>query len=245
MKGGTLDIETFPGVWRSFADNTYEARLMKEVKPNMPASFSFKPYGKGKVVTRGVWQYPNTKAFLKDLWKVFDENDFIIGHFVKNFDYRQSQTFFGQFGLPAPSKTKFYCTKEITKRNFKLPAYKLKYCLIFFGIGAKMETGGEELWFGAEAGNPKDRAKMLRYNENDTIQTDLFFKWLVKKGYTEAPGSIYYSKENGCPRCHGHNMENRGEKASAEGVRKQYCCRDCGKRPMDIEVLRPWSIPII
>lgn len=240
MKGGTLDIETFPGIYRSFANNFYEAGLMQEVQPVLPASFSFKPYKKGPTITKGVWEYETTEAFLWDLWKIFDENDFIIGHFVKNFDHRQSNTFFAQFGLSAPSKTNFYCTKEITKKHFKLPSYKLKYCLKFFGIGYKMETGGDQLWFETELGDPKARAKMLRYNRNDTVQTEKLFIFLVENGWTDAPGSKYYTKESGCPRCGSHDMESRGEKPSKEGWRRQYCCRTCGKRPMDASVVRPW-----
>lgn len=233
MKGGTLDIESFPGTWRSFANNTYEAQLMREVVPNMPASFSFKPYKKGPTVTKGVWEYETTEAFLWDLWKVFDENDFLIGHFVKNFDHRQSNTFFAQFGLPAPSKCKFYCTKEITKRHFKLPSYRLKYCLVFFGIGIKLETGGEELWFRTEAGDPTARAKMLRYNRNDTVQTEKLFLFLVENGWTPAPSSTVYVPNGPCVRCGVtglKNMQSRGDQPRADGWVHGYQCKSCGKR---------------
>lgn len=239
-KGGTLDIESFPGTYRSFGHNMYEAVLMREDKPVLPASFSYKPYLKGPVVTRGVWQYKDPVDFVWDLWHIFNDNDFLIGHYVKAFDHRQSNTFFAQFGLPAPSKTEFHCTKEIAKKNFKLPSYKLKYCLVFFGIGTKLETGGEELWFLTEAGDPVARAKMLKYNRNDTVQTEKLFQFFVDGGWTEPPGHKYYSKKNGCPRCKGHDMESRGKKPSPEGWRKQYCCRTCGKRPMDEEVLEPY-----
>lgn len=241
LKGGTLDIESYPGTWRAFVDKMYETRVLKEVTPHMPASFSFKPYRGGPTVTRGVWEYKNTKEFLWDLWDVFNDNDFLIGHFVKNFDHRQSNTFFAQFGLPAPSKTTFYCTKEITKKHFKLPSYSLKYLLAFFGIGLKLETGGEELWFKTEAGDPKARKKMLTYNKNDTVQTEKLFLFLVDGGWTEAPGSRYYTKENGCPRCHSHDKENRGFSKDADGVRRQYLCKNCGKRPRDEELVMRWD----
>lgn len=171
LRGGTLDIESFPGRWRTFADNTYEAKLISEVSPNTPASFSFKPL-KGRVITRGVWEFKTPKAFMSELWKVFDENDFIIGHNIKRFDRTQSNTFFAQCGLPAPSPCKYEDTLTIVKRHFRLPSYRLKYCLTFFGIGTKLETGGDSLWVGAEEGNIQDRARMLRYNQNDTIQTE-------------------------------------------------------------------------
>ena len=232
MKGGTLDIESYPGTWRTFANNIYEAKLMREEKPIMPASFSFKPYGRGGIITRGVWEYKNQKAFMKDLWRIFDENDFLIGHNVKKFDHLQSNTFFTQFGLPAPSKvSEYHDTMLVAKKNFRLPSYSLKYCLRFFGIGSKMETGGEALWFACESGDPKAQRLMLRYNQNDTVETEKLFRFFVANGWTPKPGAKYYVPGEGCIRCGEENMESRGSNVPrAEGLVSGYMCKSCGKR---------------
>lgn len=231
MKGGTLDIESYPGTWRTFADNTYEARLMREEKPNMPASFSFKPYGRGKTITKGVWEYKNPREFMKELWKVFDANDFLIGHNVKKFDHLQSNTFFAQFDLPNPSPCVYFDTMKIARKNFRLPSYSLKYCLRFFKIGHKMETGGESLWFACEAGDPRAQRMMLRYNQNDTVETEKLYMFFVAHGWTEKPGAKYYVKGQGCVRCGQDDMQSRGNKVpTKEGLVHGFMCKTCGKR---------------
>lgn len=232
LRGGTLDIESYPGSWRTFANNTYEAKLMREVTPNMPASFSFKPWGRGKTVTRGIWQYENPRDFMIDLWKVFDESDFIIGQNVKRFDHTQSNTFFTQFDLPNPSQvSEWHDTMLIARKNFRLPSYSLKYLLKFFRIGFKIETGGEELWFLCEAGDKHAQTKMLRYNQNDTVETEKLFKYFVENGWAPEPGAKYYTPGNGCIQCKSQNMQSRGKDIGrANGLVDGYMCKDCGKR---------------
>jgi hypothetical protein len=242
MRGGTLDIESFPGTWRTFADNTYEARLISEVSPNMPASYSFKPF-RGKPVTRGIWMYRNPRDFMIDLWKVFDENQYIVGHNVKRFDRTQSNTFFAQFGLPAPSPCQYEDTMLIVKKHFRLPSYSLKYCLQFFEIGAKMETGGDSLWKGAEQGNVRDQAKMLRYNRNDTVQTDKLWLYLANNGWVTLPWAKVHTKNGPCPRCKGTEWMKRGVKPMVQGLTQYYSCKQCNKQ-LPGEVIQEWSARI-
>jgi len=228
--GGTIDIETYPGEYRAFADNMYEAKLMKETKPIAPASFSYKDWFSNKTITKGVWDYPTELDFVKALWKVFDENDFIVGQNVKKFDNKQSNTFFGQFGLPKHSPVKFVDTMLIAKQHFRLPSYSLKYLLVFFKIGLKLETGGESLWFACEEGDPKARKKMLVYNKNDTIQTELLAKFFIEKGYAKLPDKkTTYVIGEGCVRCGEEDMQSRGESPTSGGWAKMFVCKNCGK----------------
>jgi hypothetical protein len=239
-KGGTLDIESFPGTWRTFANNTYEANLISEVTPNMPASFSFKPTG-GRPITRGVWQFDTPEEFMKALWDVFDQNDYIIGHNVKRFDRTQSNTFFAQFGLPAPSDCKFPDTMTAIKARFRLPSYSLKYCLRFFKIGQKMETGGDSLWIDAEEGDEKAQAKMLRYNQNDTVQTEKLWNFLVDNGWARLPVIDGYKKGMSCPRCLCIEWQKRGIKPIVgKGLCQYYSCKRCNKQ-MPGEIVEEWT----
>lgn len=238
--GGTIDIETYPGTYRTFAENMYETSLMKEVQPVKCASFSYKPYGKGKCYTRGEWQYPTYKAFVTDMHRVFTENDFLIGHNAKKFDLRQSNSFFAQFGLPK-TNTRIEDTYTITKRHFKLASYKLKYVLVYFGIGYKIETGGEALWFATEKGDPKAQKQFLTYNENDTVQTEKLYQFLVDGGWATLPEPKFYIPGMGCTRCGAEDTHSRGEQPRAGGWVNAYMCKQCGKR-LYTDVVKPYAV---
>lgn len=239
MKGGTLDIETFMGHYRSYANNLYEAKIT-EVKPVTLASFSYKEYGKNKYITKGVWEYETYEEFVKALWTIFDDNDFLIGQNIKKFDNRQTLSFFARMGLPAPRPTKFYDTMIIARKNFNLPSYSLKYMVVYFGIGRKIETGGDGLWHKAEEGDPVARRKFLEYNKNDTVVTEKLFDYFLLYGYTEHPTARFYIHGNGCLRCKGMSLQSRGDVPRTGGWVKGYCCLTCGKRNYT-EVVRKYG----
>lgn len=231
-KIGTLDIETYPGTYRAFADNMYETRLMKEVEPIRLASFAYKELGKKKITVMGEWEFKKEIDFVRELWQIFDENDVLIGQNIKKFDNKQSNTFFAQYGLPKHSPVQWIDTMLVARENFKLPSYSLKYLLVFFSIGTKLETGGESLWFGCEEGNEADRKKMLRYNANDTIQTELLAVYFKELGYIKKwPFSECYVIGEGCVRCGNDDMQRRGrEVPRAGGFVSAFMCKRCGKR---------------
>ncbi len=242
---GTIDIESFPGHYRAWGDNMYETSLIKEVVPVLPASFSYKQEGNHKPYTRAVWDFPTEKEFVEDLWRIFNENDILIGHNAKKFDLRQSNTFFAMYNLPA-TRTEIQDTLKVIKKHFKLPSYKLKYCLVFFGIGVKLETGGDVLWDHAEKGcdcKRNCRKYFLKYNENDTVQTEALYLYLERKGWTKKDVKRYFSYEHGCPRCKAPqtSWQSRGERGYADGIHEYYYCTRCGKYgPLD-RLLRPWG----
>lgn len=239
-KIGTIDIESFPGTYRAFVDKMWQTSVMKEVTPVKPASFSYKPLGKGKPYTRGVWQYESETEFVKDLHRIFKENTYLIGHNAKRFDLKQSNSFFAMHDLEAVD-TKIYDTLTIVKRRFRLPSYRLKYCLVFFGLGEKIDTGGDELWFKTESGDEKKRKEFLKYNENDTVMTEKFFLFLVKKGWAKIDTeSRFFSSTFGCPRCKGFDWQKRGPKPTKEGWRQHYFCKTCGKHGAHETVTKKW-----
>ncbi len=218
---------------------------MKEVLPVKLASFCYKKLGKNRYVTKAEWQFPTYKEFLAELWKVYDENDLLIGHNIRQFDQKQSNTFFGEYGFPKYSKVSYVDTLTIVRNNFRLPTYKLAYCLKFFGLGEKIETGGQELWFKVEAGDEKARAHFLAYNKNDSVQTEKFYFFLKDGGWiANHPGGGHYTKEDGCPRCASHDVHKRGEKGYKEGVFQMYYCKNCNKHAPG-ELVRDWNYRVI
>jgi len=242
MIRGTIDIESFPGTYRAWGDNMYETSLIKEVTPVKLASFSYKRWGRHKPYTRGLWEFPSEKEFVEDLWRIFNENDVLIGHNAKKFDLRQSNTFFAMHDLPA-TRTEIEDTLSIVRKRFKLPSYKLKYCLVFFGIGVKLETGGDALWFGVEEGDSKARKHFLKYNENDTVQTEALYEYLERKGWTKKNVKSQFSYEHGCPRCKAPQKwwQSRGERGYSDGIHEYYYCTRCGKYGALDRLLRPWT----
>lgn len=236
---GTIDIESFPGHYRAFVDRMWKTSILKEDDPIRPASFSIKEYGKGKAYTRGVWEFKNEKEFVKDLHQEVSKYQILIGHNAKKFDLRQINSFFAMYDLPQTS-VHIEDTLTIVRKHFRLPSYKLKYCLQFFKIGEKLRTGGEDLWFDAESGDEKARKHFLKYNENDTVMTEKLYKYLYDKGWARPLTSNYFSVRNGCPRCGEKNWNFRGERADKWGWHEYVWCKSCGKYGMIDTLLRPW-----
>lgn len=240
---GTIDIETYPGTYRTFADNMYEVSLLREVSPVIISAFTYKPLGK-KSYTRGHWQYPNYKEFIRDLHRIHQENDYLIGHNAKKFDLRHCQTFFAKYGF-SKTNTKIFDTKNIVKNNWKLPSYSLKYILVYFGIGKKLETGGDILWQLTEEGDAKARKKFLNYCENDGIETEKLFKFLVAGGWVpHLPWEKIFKLGDKCPRCKvvltRDKVQSRGLKAREEGRVHEFACKNCNKR-LYTDVVAPWK----
>ncbi len=119
------------------------------------------------------------ERIVRALWKLLNEQDYIIGHNLDNFDIKKANTRFLRYGLPIPNYYKTIDTFKIVKNHFRVSSNKLDYVCKFMGIGGKLNTGGIELWDKCEMGEAKDLKKMSKYCDNDVKITEKLFIKLI------------------------------------------------------------------
>lgn len=244
-----FDIETSFGLFYTFANNMYEAKLSREHTPIKLLTVSVKELGK-KPKSYAVIDYPDYKSFVADVReKVFVKYDVLIAHNGKRFDLRMCNTFFAEVGLPKVDKfpANMIDTKNEAKREWALPSHSLSYLLNHFKLGAKINTGGESLWYecmeflpNGKPKNPKAWKKMRHYCDGDVIGGEALYQFMRKGGWIKrlVVERLCYGKD-GCIRCGGHNIQFRGEKPYKEGVYEMVWCKDCNKH-QPYHFLRPW-----
>lgn len=174
----------------------------------------------------------NDGALLKELWKLLDEADIVVGHNSDAFDIRKTNARFIANGLTPPSPYKTVDTKKLAKKHFFFNSNKLDDLGKLLGLGEKAQTGGFDLWLGCMRGDKKSWNKMVKYNKQDVVLLESVF--LKLRGWaTTAPkvGTIdgdYYE----CPRCESSNVQRRGyavvRTLAKMGRKQRWHCQNCG-----------------
>ncbi len=119
----------------------------------------------------------NDERIVRSLWKLLNDQDYIIAHNGDNFDLKKSQTRFLKYGLPLPNYFKTIDTLKVIKKHFRISSNKLDYVCKFIGLEGKINTGGIDLWDKCELGDEKALKKMSKYCDNDVrILERLFLK---------------------------------------------------------------------
>lgn len=126
------------------------------------------------------------QRIVKSLWKLLNEQDFIVAHNGDAFDIKKANTRFLKYNLPLPKYYKTIDTLKILKKEFRVSSNKLDYACKFLGLEGKIKTGGVDLWDKCEEGDYKSLIKMSKYCDNDVkILERLFLK--LKSYIRKAP----------------------------------------------------------
>lgn len=220
----TIDIETLPHeawVWGLHDQNVGLSQLKKA---GFIASFAAKFHGERRVYHADI--HDGEKAMLRQAHELLCEADAVIGYNSQKFDVRWFKGQFAKFKMQPISPVKHIDLLRTVRSEFYLPSYKLEYVARFFGVGAKVPTGGFELWKDFMAGCPKARAKMRRYNIGDTKVTEALYDELLPWIKNHPNIGVFEGREC-CPKCGGKRVQSRGEYVTREKSYPQYQCRSC------------------
>lgn len=227
-----IDIEVFPLlIW---AWGIYEVNALKLERPTILCCFSAKWLG-GKQITKALPDYTgyrrgheNDKKLVKDIWKLLDEADIVIGQNLNAFDIKMINAEFVKHGMPPPSPYKTVDTLKTARKVFRFPSNKLDDLGDQLHEGRKVETGGKDLWFRCLANDPKAWKLMKRYNAFDVILLEKIYKrflpWIPShpmKGMTE-------NKYGKCGRCGSKKLVSRGTEIAGNKEYRRLHCRNCG-----------------
>lgn len=227
-----IDIETAPT--RGWVWTNYEANLISTDKDWYMLSFAVQWMGEKKISTSALPDFPGykrnkecDKALVKELWKVFDSADIVIGHNSIAFDVKKSNARFLANGLSPPSPYKQFDTLRCARSNFKFGSNKLNDLGVALGVGKKLPHTGAHLWFSCMAGDPKSWALMKRYNARDVELLVAVYEKL-KPWATNHPNMNIYNDGDGCPTCESDNIQRRGTQVKLNSKRHRFHCQDCG-----------------
>jgi hypothetical protein len=172
------------------------------------------------------------KAMLKKFLKVMAQANEIVAHNGDRFDMKWLRTrcIFHDLAMPPVHNT--IDTLKEAKRYFNFNSNKLDYIAKFLGVGAKMETGGLDLWKDIVfKKSPEAMDKMVAYCKMDVKVLQTVFDKL--NAYTQS--KVNYAVLRGgdkydCPQCGNTNVRyNKKVTTSAGTIHHWLNCKPCMK----------------
>ena len=137
-----------------------------------------------KVIFKSV-HHDGKKEMLKELHKLMDEADLLVGWNSAAFDHKHINREFLENKMPPPSPTKDLDLMTITKANFLFPSNKLDYVAQKLEVGAKVKHSGFKLWINCMEGDKKAWKEMKEYQIQDVnLLAELYVEllpWFVGK----------------------------------------------------------------
>jgi len=238
MKILLFDIETSPllaNVWSLWS----EAKSMKMIDVDWYVlTWSAKWLDSNKTITKALPDYKKTfkknqqddSALLRDIWKLLDEADIVVGHNAQKFDVKKLNARFLVNGMMPPSPYRMIDTLKQAKAHFAFTSNKLDTLGEILGLGRKVDTGGFELWRGCMNNDSKCWKKMCKYNEQDVLLLEKVY--LKLRPFMKNHPNINMDsvgKKLACPACSSTNLVKRGYAYTNASKFGRYRCKDCGK----------------
>jgi uncharacterized protein YprB with RNaseH-like and TPR domain len=184
MKILLLDIETTPMqvyTWGLWDQNISIDQIIKSTEM---LCFGARWLDGKKVIFKSV-HHDGKKEMLKELHKLMDEADLLVGWNSAAFDHKHINREFLENKMAPPSPTKDLDLMSITKANFLFPSNKLDYVAQKLDVGAKVKHSGFKLWIRCMAGDKKAWKEMKEYQIQDVnLLVDLYHEllpWFVGK----------------------------------------------------------------
>ena len=159
-----------------FWNRRWETDIIEQLSFGRILCYAAKWLGK-KTFVRGWIDFRRNKelCLVKELWKLLDECDILIGQNCRAFDIKWCNAAFARYDLPPPSPYKVIDTKIEAKKYLYLPSYALNNLADYFGLGRKVEHEGFSLWLRCIKGDKQAWKRMKKYNKRDTELTEKIY----------------------------------------------------------------------
>lgn len=231
-----LDIETAPIVahaWQLFDQNI---SLNQIVSDWSILSWAAKWQGKKSVIYEDVSRQKNKrddKKILKQIWKLMDEADIIVGQNSKRFDIKKLNARFIINGMKPPSPYRQIDTMVQAKKMFGFTSNKLEYmtdklCKKYKKLKHK-KFPGHEMWSECLKGNQEAWRAMKKYNCHDVLALEELYEKII--AWDNPINLNVYHKDHlsYCISCGSKHLVRNGYSFSNAGRFERFRCQDCGK----------------
>lgn len=226
MKIIFYDIESFP--LKALAWGGFKQYIMHHhiLEPTRVACWATKEYGKKSI--KFASEKTGHEGMIRRLHTILSEADAVCGYNSVNFDNKMMNSEYLKYGLTPLPPTKQLDLYKVVRRNFRLPSYKLEYIVKHFGLGAKVQHAGFELWTRCMAGERQAWNEMKEYNKGDVELLEALYIKLLPWIQNHPNHNLYGSAKNVCPNCGSANTQSRGYYRTKTGIYKRFACTDCG-----------------
>jgi hypothetical protein len=228
----TMDIETAPNVahvWGIWQQNVGLNQILEE---DSILSFAYKRLGVDATYYMDVSECKE-KTMIRQIVKVLDKADIIIGHNFKKFDNKWILRQCLKYNLKPPSNYKIIDTLLVSRQLMRLPSHRLDAVAKFLKCDNQKDTHkkfpGHSLWLGCLAGNKAAWKEMEFYNRQDVIvNEDVYLK--LRPYITNHPNVGVYgdADEPVCPKCGHKHVHYRGYFHTNAGRYRKFQCQSCG-----------------
>lgn len=238
-----LDIETAPilaYVWGLFDQNIG----LNQIKQDWHLmSWAAKWLGENEVFyqdQRDAKKLEDDKKILKELWKLIDEADYVLGQNSRRFDLKKLNARFLAHGFPPPSSYRHIDTLVMAKKHFGFTSNKLAYMSENFNQKFKKldhaKYSGFELWNECMKGNRSAWNEMKKYNVQDVRATEelalKFIPW--EKSINFNSFSDHFDVVCSCGSISFKEIKVKHENSSRN---RRFICNTCGKEHVSKENL--------
>jgi DNA polymerase III epsilon subunit-like protein len=169
---------------------------------------------------------------LKEFCKILAKADEIVAHNGDRFDLKWIRTRALIHGISVMPSPKSIDTLKWAKKYFNFNSNKLDYIAKFLNVGAKMDTGGLDLWKDIVFRKDQEALdKMVKYCKMDVEVLESVFNKL--NAYTLANHN--YAVQHGgdkyeCPECGAANFRYNKKVVTASGTVHHWLkCKECNK----------------
>lgn len=238
MKSGPkillLDIETAPLLVYCWAlHNQYIAAKQME-KNTCVLSWSAKWLDEKKVHymdQRNVKDVENDKKILKEMHKLMNEADIIIGHNSEKFDIRRLNARFATHKLKPVETYKTFDTYKESKKIWDFPSHTLESLAVELNLNNKKlkhkKYPGFELWKQCLMGNNSAWNEMKLYNKMDVlVLEDLYHK--IRPWSNKLNINVFHDDEENICGCGSTEFKKKGFAYTSTSKFQRYICKHCG-----------------
>lgn len=228
MKILTLDIETSPNlahVWGIWQQNVGINQLLEHGEV---ISFAAKWHDSKRVLFYSNY-HDGKEAMVQAAHDLLSEADVVIHYNGDKFDIPHLNREFLESGLEPPAPYASVDLLKAVKRKFRFPSNKLDYVVQKLQIGAKVSTGGHELWIACMNGSEKAWSQMRKYNKHDVVVTELLYDKILPWIPAHPSSGLYDGFSDTCPACGSGDLQLQGRAYTSMGVYQRFVCNSCGK----------------
>jgi len=231
-----LDIErqagVAEGIWQLKQNGWLSPGQILE--PPRTICVAWKWLGENNVHFAAEWRGGH-KRMVRRAHRALDEATHLVGWNSAAFDHRHLRSEFLLHGLKPPSPVKDIDLMRVCKRQFGFLSNRMSYVADQLEAGAKLDTGGSDLWRRLRHAKGDDLRKarelMQRYNEQDVVLTEELWELLLPW----VPGlnvGAYRAATGGgplCPACGSADIQYRGVARTLSRTYRRFQCNECGR----------------
>ena len=230
-----IDIETSPieaHVWQLFDQNVGLNQIINDWSI---LCWCAKWHNKKKLYYEDVRNQKNKRddsKILKQIWKLIDEADIVVGQNSKKFDSKKLNARFIINKMKPPSSYRQLDTRQIAKTVFGFTSNKLEYMTNALNTKYKKlkhnKFAGHELWVECLKGNMAAWREMEKYNKHDVLATEELYNKLIAWNNSINFNTYHKMHDNICS-CGSRDIVRNGYHHTNAGKYDRFQCKKCGK----------------